>query len=100
MSRGLGGRRATSLHIGLLHTDGTNGETLELTTRKEGNVTVIDVAQLQSVEHLVQVAHRDAAFNQGLDALVSGTDSLGNLVDVLRLDDGLEVILEQLGEVV
>ena len=34
------------LHIGLLHADGTNGETLKLTTGKMANVTVIDVAKL------------------------------------------------------
>ena len=54
----------------------------------------------QGVKHLVQVVHRDAAFDQGLDALVPRADGLGDLVDVLRLDDGLEVIFKKLGEVV
>lgn len=34
------------------------------------------------------------------DGLVWSTDSLGNLIDVLGLDDGLQVILEHLGEIV
>ena len=54
----------------------------------------------QGIKHLVQVAQRVAAFNQGLDALVGGADSLGNLIHLLRLDNGLEIILEQFGEVV
>jgi len=54
----------------------------------------------QGIEHLIQVPHGAAALDQGLDALVGGADGLGDLVDVLRLDDGLEVVLEQLGEVV
>jgi hypothetical protein len=57
-------------------------------------------ARTQGVEHLVEIAQREAAFNQGLDTLVGGADGLGDLVDVLRLDDGLEIVLEQLGEVV
>jgi hypothetical protein len=34
------------LHIGLLHADGTNGETLKLTTGKMVDVTVIDMTKL------------------------------------------------------
>jgi hypothetical protein len=33
------------LHIGLLDADGSDSETLKLATRKESNITVINVAQ-------------------------------------------------------
>jgi hypothetical protein len=36
------------LHIGFLHANSTDGETLKLTTRKECNITVIDMAELCS----------------------------------------------------
>lgn len=54
----------------------------------------------QSVKHLIKILHRDTALDQCLDALVGGADGPGDLIDVLRLDDGLEVILKQLSEVV
>ncbi len=54
----------------------------------------------QGVNNLVQVVQGKPALDQSLDALVGGADGLGNLVDVLRLDDGLEIILEKLREVV
>jgi hypothetical protein len=54
----------------------------------------------ESVQDLVQVVHGLAAFNQELDSLVGGADRLGDLVDVLRLDNGPQIILQNLGEVV
>jgi hypothetical protein len=35
-----------NLHIGLLHTNQTNGETLKLTTRKVADFTIGDLSQL------------------------------------------------------
>lgn len=54
----------------------------------------------KGVEDLVEVVEGAAALNEELDALVGSADGLGNLIDVLGLDNSLQVILEELGEVV
>jgi len=54
----------------------------------------------EGVQDLVQVVHGLAALNQELDSLVGSADRLGDLVDVLGLDDGPQVILQNLGKVV
>ena len=54
----------------------------------------------EGIENLIQVLHAGTCLDEGLDALVAAADGARNLVNILRLDDGLEVILEQLGEVV
>lgn len=96
----VGGRLVEHVDIGLLDTDGSDGETLEFSAREEGNITVHDVVQLKGVANLLKVVHLGSALNESLDGLVSCTDSSWNLVDILRLDNGLQVILEELGEVV
>jgi hypothetical protein len=87
------------VHIGLLNADGTDGETLKLTTGKEVDVTVHNVAELEGINGRLEVAQRVAALQKlanSLDAL----DSPGNLIDVLRLDNSLQVIFQKFGEVV
>lgn len=54
----------------------------------------------EGLENLIQIIHRQAALEQGFDALFGPSYSPGNLVDVLWLDNGLEVIFQQLREVV
>lgn len=55
----------------------------------------------ENIEDLVEIVERQAALNQGLDALVGArTEGLGDLVDILGFDNSLEIILKQLGEVV
>lgn len=85
----------------LLDADETESESLQLTTGKVGDVTVVNVSQLQNIENLVEVAHGLIGLlgKDGADGALSTTEGLGNLVDILRLDDGVEIILEQLGEV-
>jgi hypothetical protein len=58
------------------------------------------VVKLESVTNLFGISETGTAFNQETDALVGPSDRLGDLVDILGLDHGLEVILEKLGEVV
>lgn len=83
-----------------MDTDGTDGETLELTTREEVDVTVHDVVQLENVADLFHVAQRGSALEEEANALVGASDSPGDLVDILGLNHGLEVIFQELGEVV
>lgn len=54
----------------------------------------------KGIEHRVQVTESVAALEQELDRSIGTTNSLGDLVNVLGLDDGLQVILQKLGEVV
>ena len=107
------------LHVSFLDTDGSNGETLKLSTGKKRNITIIDMTQLchrisdnfernkarlgsvtESVEHHIQVIQRKPTLDQGLDASVDSLDGPWDLIHILRLDDRLQVVLQQLREVV
>lgn len=50
--------------------------------------------------NLVKVLHLGTALDEVANRFVGALDGLGNLVHILRLDDGLEVVLQHLGEVV
>jgi len=52
------------------------------------------------IDNLVQVVHRESSLDQCLDALIGTPDSPGDLVHILWLDNRLQIILKQLGEVV
>ena len=94
------GRLVEHVHVGLLHADKGDGETLEFSTREQVDLTVEDVPQLKVVEHLLQVVHLRAGADELSNGPFGALDSLGDLVDILRLDDSLQVVLEDLGEVV
>lgn len=86
--------------IGLLDTDGSDGKSLKLTTREQVDVSVHDMIKLEDVGNILHVAQRCTALDQVSHALVGSPDSLGDLVDVLGLDDSLEVVFQELGKVV
>lgn len=52
------------------------------------------------VNDLLVVVHLGATFQQLFHRAFRAFDCSGNLVHILRLDDGLEIILENLREVV
>jgi hypothetical protein len=83
----------------LLNADGTNGETLKLTTGEEVDVTVHDVTKLERLDGRLQISQSVAALKELLDRL-GALDGPRDLVDVLGLDNGFQVIFQQLGEVV
>jgi len=58
------------------------------------------VVKLEDVANLLEVVHLSSALDQSLDRLIGCADSSWNLVNILRLDNGLQVILEELGKVV
>jgi hypothetical protein len=87
------GRLVEHVDIGLLDGDSSNSETLELTTRKEVDVTVHNVVQLKDVGHLFHVAERGSALDEVSNTLVRASNGPWDLVHILRLDHGLEVIL-------
>ena len=61
---------------------------------------VHNVVQLKNIKHLVQIVQTRICFNQCSNGLVSTSDSLGNTVDILRLNNCLQVIFEDFGEVI
>lgn len=83
-----------------MDTDGSDGETLELTTGEEVDVSVHDMVELKDVANVLHVAQGCSALDQVSHTLVGPPDSLGDLINVLRLDNSLEVIFQKLGEVV
>jgi hypothetical protein len=96
----VGRRLVEHVDIGLLDGNGTNGETLKLTTGQKVNVSVHNVVKFENVGDLLGVSKGGSAFDEEPDALVGSLDGSGDLVHVLGLDNSLEVILQKLGEVV
>lgn len=86
--------------VGLLDANRANGKTLKFTTREQSDVSVHDVVQLQNPGHILSVSKGGTALDKMANALVRATDSLGDLIDILGLDDSLEIVLQELGEVV
>lgn len=97
-----GRRLVKHVHIGFLHTGQSNSETLKLTTRKEINVPVKHLLQLQGLHDLLEplIADLTTLLDEGPDAALSSFDSFRDLIDILGFDDGLEIVLENLGEIV
>lgn len=98
-----GGRLVEHVDVGLLDANHADSETLKLTAGQEVDVTVPDNVKLKSLSDLFEsvltnvASCGDEVANGSVDLLL---ERLGNLVDVLRLCDGLEVVLEDFREVV
>ena len=79
-------------HVRLLDARHRNGESLEFSTRKLGDLTIEKVRQLELLEKLLLVVQ----FELGVKHLIHGhaaLDGAGDVVDILRLDERLEVVL-------
>lgn len=113
------GSEGKDLHVCFLHAHHSDGKALKLTSRQEVDVTVPDLIEFCIVisntssphvapaltEHVCNLLHTllsDLASLLHLmaDGAVLALDSLRDLVNILRLGDGLEIVLEDLGEVV
>ena len=94
------GRLVEHVNIGFLDSNSSDSKTLEFTTREEVNITVHNVVQLEDIGHLFHVTERCSALDEESDTLVGAFNSPGDLVHILRLDHGLEVVLQKLGEIV
>jgi len=98
-----GGRLVEHVDVGLLNANHADGETLKFTTGKEVDVTVPDDVKLKGLSDLLEsvlanvASCGDEVANGPVDLLL---ERLWNLIDVLRLCDGLQVVLEDLCEVV
>lgn len=93
-------RLVKHVDIGLLDANRADGKTLKFTTREQSDVSVHDVVQLQNPGHFLGVSKGGTALDKVANALLRATDSLGNLIDILGLDNSLKIILQELSEVV
>lgn len=79
----------------LLHGDNQDGKSLELTTGQVIDVSVQKMGKIQLLEQYVA----DSSFVLlGNNILEFTLDKLGDRVDVLGLDGGLELVFQELGE--
>jgi hypothetical protein len=83
-----------------LHTNKTNSETLKLTTRQVVNVTVLYLSEFKSIKDALHVVHLRASLDEVPDVLDRALHSPRDLVDILGLDHGLQVVFQDLGKVV
>ena len=92
----VGGGLVEHVHLRVLHGHHADGEALELTAGEELHLAVGHVVELQLGEHLLP----HAAAVEALHKLAHGAlDGPGDGVHVLDLDHGLELLVQELGEV-
>lgn len=77
-----------------------DGESLELTTRQQRDITIIDMTQLQDIQDLVKVVKLLRLVQEELHGLLGTPDGPRKLVNVLRLHHRGQVVLQELCEVV
>ena len=85
----IGGWFVKHVHVGVLNADRANSETLQLSTRQQVDITVEKMAKFKDVKYLVDVIQTSTEVDEMLDGLLGATNGFWNLVDVLRLDNGL-----------
>jgi len=79
----------------LLHGDNQDGKSLELTT---GQVIDVSVQKMGKIQFLEQYVADSSFVLLGNNILKFTLDKLGDRVDVLGLDGGLELVFQELGE--
>mmetsp|Transcript_22633 Transcript_22633/g.55829 ORF Transcript_22633/g.55829 Transcript_22633/m.55829 type:complete len:494 (-) Transcript_22633:8-1489(-) len=84
------------VNIGARHAHHTNGEPLQLTARQLVNLSCPDVLQVKCGHERLPLVHLVLDLDDPLDGPL---DVLGDAVDVLRLDRGLQAVLEDAREV-
>lgn len=84
----------------ITYTGDTDGETLELTTREQRNITIIDMTQLQDIQDLLEVVELLRLVHEELHRLLGTPDGPRKLVNVLRLDHRGQIVLQELCEVI
>jgi len=92
----VGARLIEHVDISLLDAGHGDGETLQLTTGKLGDVTGEDAAEVELTDEPLSVVAGILLLEELADCT---TDSTRDVIDVLGLDDGLEVILNDAEEV-
>lgn len=84
------------VNIGLLNNGQTNGETLQFTTRQDIDITLVDLLELENVDNLIEslVADLGSLLQEGSNLALGTLDGARDLIDVLRLNDGFDVVLQ------
>mmetsp|Transcript_8361 Transcript_8361/g.18958 ORF Transcript_8361/g.18958 Transcript_8361/m.18958 type:complete len:348 (-) Transcript_8361:359-1402(-) len=90
-------RLVNHVHVSLLHRDDANGEALQLPSRELVDVAPQHDAQVEVVEELFHEPSLVFLFQGNFHVPLDGA---WDVVDVLRFDDSLEVVLKQPREVV
>ena len=83
--------------VGGLNADHCTGEPLQFSSREVLHVTLLDLEEVQHFAHLVLALELVFFVQQRLDRAL---DSFRDLVNVLGLDNGLQIVLQDLCEVV
>jgi hypothetical protein len=89
--------------ICILDTDKCNGKALKFSARQQSNLSIRDRIELQDVHDMLHVVHDlfiCSSLDERLDILDGTFDGLGDLIDILRFDYRLQIVLEDLSEVV
>jgi len=86
-------------HISPLDSSQRDSEPLQLSSRKLGHTSLHDLVEIQVVQQVLHVLELLLSVEHLRDGSLS-LDGSRDVVDVLRLDESLEVVLENLGEVV
>ncbi|PWZ00343.1 hypothetical protein BCV70DRAFT_109253 [Testicularia cyperi] len=83
--------------VGILNARHADGKALQLTTREVLNITVEHLLEVELVDDLLFVVTLELAIEELGDRGLA-LDGTRNVVDVLRLDESLDVVLEHFGE--
>ena len=86
-------------HIGLLDAGHGDRESLELATGELRHLALQDVEKLKLLAHVLLVIPLELRVEHLADGHLA-LDRAGYMIDVLRLDEGFQVVFEDLGEVV
>lgn len=86
-------------HVGLLDTTHSNGKSLQFSTTELRDFSGQDDAQIEGIDNVVNVVPLTLALEHFLHRLLA-LDGTGNVINILGLDEGFEIILEDFGKVI
>ena len=95
----VGGRLVEHIHVGPLDAGHGDSETLQLSTRELDDLTSKDLVQLKDIAQFLLVVELELGVKHCADGH-GALDGSGDVVDILGLNEGLEVVFKDLGEVV
>lgn len=90
-------RLVKHVRVGVLEGDDADGESLQLSARKHVDVAIGKMGEVE-IDH--ELIHLFPLVFRGENVADASLDGAGDMVDVLRLEHGLDVVLEHLGKVV
>ena len=91
--------RGQDIHIGVLYTRHCNSKTLQFSTRQLRDLSLQNFVQFKFVAHQLLVVTLEFGVQHLRDRHFTLYCSW-DVVDILRFDQGFQIILENLGEVI